>query len=90
MRNPKIKSVTSLRNDLYETLREVSHGKSHIITHKQGDPVVLVSKEKYDKIMDEKESLKKMAIGLSEIELGEGLSHKKALKKLEVLKKKWK
>ena len=87
---PKVKSATSLRNDLYETLKEVSKGKPQIITHKQGDPVLLVSKEAFDKILNESEALKKMAIGLSQIESNEGVSHKKALQKLKALKKKWK
>ncbi|MCB0368624.1 MAG: type II toxin-antitoxin system Phd/YefM family antitoxin [Bdellovibrionales bacterium] len=87
---PKIKSATSLRNDLYETLKEVSEGDPQLITHKQGDPVILVSKEAYDKIIAESESLRKMAIGLTQIEAGEGLSHKRALQEIKELKKKWK
>ena len=90
MGTPKIKSATSLRNELYETLKEVANGKSHIITHKQGEPVYLMSKDEYDKIIDEKESLRKMTIGLSQIESGEGISHKKAIQKIKALKKKWK
>ena len=89
MVNPKIKTATTLRNDLYETLKKVSNGEPQLITHKQGEPVLLVSKEDYDKIIEEKEALKKMAIGLSQIESGEGISHKKAKQKLEALKKKW-
>ncbi len=87
---PKVKSATALRNDLYETLKDVSEGELQIITHKQGNPVLLVSKEAYDKILIESESLRKMAIGLSQIENNEGLSHKKALVKLKSIKKKWK
>ncbi len=90
MGTPKVKSATSLRNDLYETLKEVANGEPQIITHKQGEPVLLVSKEDYDKLLNESDSLKKMAIGLSQIEANEGLSHKKALQKLKALKKKWK
>lgn len=90
MGTPKIKSATALRSDLYETLREVSDGEAQIITHKQGDPVLLVSKERYDKILEEKEALRKMAIGLAQIESGEGISHKDALKQLKTLKNKWK
>ncbi len=87
---PKIISATSLRSELYETLKDVANGESHIITHKQGGPVFLVSKNEFDKILDEKELLKRMTIGLSQIESGEGISHKMALQKLKVLKKKWK
>ncbi len=87
---PKVKSATSLRSELYETLKEVSDGEHQIITHRQGDPVLLVSKEKYDELVDQSEAMKKMAIGLSQIENGDGISHKKAIKKLNDLKKKWK
>lgn len=90
MGTPKVKSATSLRSDLYETLKEVSSGETQVITHKQGEPVVLVSKEAYDKMLDEKEALKKMAIGLSQIESGESISHKSAIRKLKAMKKKWK
>ncbi len=90
MSSPKIKSATTLRNELYETLKEVSKGKSQIITHKQGEPVLLVSKEEYDQLLDQNESLRKMAVGLSQIEAGDGVSHKNAVKKLKAIKKKWK
>jgi PHD/YefM family antitoxin component YafN of YafNO toxin-antitoxin module len=90
MGTPKVKSATSLRSDLYETLKEVSGGEPHIITHKQGDPVLLVSKEQYDELVDQSNALRKMAIGLSQIESGEGISHKKAIQKLRALKSKWK
>lgn len=42
---PKIKTATNLRSELYDTLKEVSKGKSHIITHKQGDPVLPLSQK---------------------------------------------
>ena len=87
---PKIKTATTLRSELYETLKEVSEGKPQLITHKQGEPVLLVSKNEYDRILDEKEVLRKMAIGLAQHEAGEGVTHKKAIKKLNDLKKKWK
>lgn len=87
---PKVKSATLLRGELYETLKEVSEGELQIITHKQGDPVLLISKERYDELVDQSAALRKMAIGLSQIESGEGVSHKKAIQKLRSLKKKWK
>lgn len=87
---PKIKTATNLRSELYDTLKEVSEGKSHLITHKQGDPILLLSQKEYDRLIKEKEELKKMAIGLSQIENGEGISHSKAKNKLNSLKKKWK
>lgn len=90
MGSPKIKSATALRKDLYETLKEVSAGEPQIVTHKQGEPVVLLAKEDYDSILDEREALRKMTIGLSQIESGKGISHSEALRKLKAMKAKWK
>ncbi len=90
MKIPKLKTATSLRADLYESLREVSSGETQVITHKQGDPVVLVSQKKYNALLEEKESLKKMAIGLTQIKEGKGVSHKNAISKLKKMSKKWK
>lgn len=90
MGTPKLKTATTLRSELYESLKEVSEGEPQIITHKQGDPVVLLSQDMYNQLLDEKESLRKMAIGLTEIKEGKGISHKSALKKLSSLKNKWK
>jgi PHD/YefM family antitoxin component YafN of YafNO toxin-antitoxin module len=87
---PKIKTATALRSDLYDTLKEVSEGRTQIITHQQGDPVLLVSKASFDEMSDQIQSLKKMAIGLSQIEEGKGVSNKNAIKKLSQLKRKWK
>ena len=87
---PEIKTATALRSDLYDTLKEVSEGKAQIITHKQGDPVLLVSKASFDEMSDQIQSLKKMAIGLSQIDDGKGVTHKDAIKKLKQLKNKWK
>lgn len=90
MGTPKIKSATTLRNELYDTLKQVSDGDPQIVTHKQGEPVVLISKVDYDLILDQNESLKKMSIGLSQIESGLGINHKDALKKIKAMKNKWK
>lgn len=87
---PKTKTATTLRSDLYESLKDVSEGEIEVITHKQGDPVVLISQDKFNKLLDEKEALKKMAIGLSQIKDGKGVSHKTAVSRLKKLSKKWK
>jgi len=87
---PKIKTATIFRKDLYETLKEVSEGEMQIITHKQGEPVLLVSKQEYDNLLDQKEALRKMAVGLVEVQSGDLVPHKEALKKFKQLKKKWK
>jgi len=86
---PKTKTATTLRNDLYESLKEASEGKTQIITHKQGEPVVLISQERFNKLLDEKEALKKMSIGLAQIKEGKGTSHKTAIASLKKMSKKW-
>lgn len=90
MSSPKIKSATALRSDLYETLKEVSEGKKQIITHKQGEPVMLISMSDYDELIEKLNFLRKTSVGLSQIANGEGAPHSEALKKFEAIKKKWK
>ena len=89
MGTPKVKSATHFRANLYDTLKEVSEGQPHIITHNQGEPVVLLSQEEYDNILDEKEVLRKISIGAAEIESGQGISHSNMIKKLRKLQSKW-
>ncbi|RLA64316.1 MAG: hypothetical protein DRQ88_03740 [Epsilonproteobacteria bacterium] len=87
---PKTKTATTLRNDLYESLKEASEGETQIITHKQGDPVILISQERFNKLLNEKEALKKMSIGLTQIKEEKGISHKTAIARLKKMSKKWK
>lgn len=62
-----------------------------MITRKQDDPIALISQGKFNKkLLNEKEALKKMAIGLSQIKEGKGIPHKKAISQLKSLSKKWK
>jgi hypothetical protein len=85
---PKIKTSSELRESLSETINEVNDGVDHIISHKSGN-VVLISEYHYAKILKENEDLKQIAIGISEIDSGNGISHTDAKSKLHSLKKKW-
>ena len=89
MKMPKVKSATELRNNLYETLDEVAHGDPQIITHKRGDSVVIISQEKFNALVEEKEVLKELALGVAELDKGLGIPHKEV--KRQMLKKieKW-
>ena len=89
MGTPKIKSATKFRTDLFDTLREVAEGKTHLITHNQGQPVVLISQEQYDAILDEKEVLREIAIGTAQIDAGKGIPHKKMLQEFRKMKAGW-
>lgn len=85
---PKIKTSSELRENLSETISEVNDGVKHIISHKSGN-VVLISESNYSKMLKELEDLKLIALGISEIDSGKGISHTNAKIKLQSLKKKW-
>jgi prevent-host-death family protein len=85
---PKIKTSSELRDNLSETINEVNQGHEQIITHKSGN-IILVSEESYSKLLKENEDLKKIAVGIFELESGKGISQKDAKKHLNSLKNKW-
>lgn len=90
MKMPKIKSATELRNSLYETLNEVAHGDPQVITHKRGDAVVLISQEKFNALIDEKDVLREIASGRAELDQGLGIPHADVVTELKARRAKWK
>lgn len=84
---PKVQSATELRSHLYETLDEVSRGEPQIITHKRGESVIIISQEKFNALIDEREVLREISLGVSQLGRGEGISHsavkERMLKKIE-------
>lgn len=88
MKMPKVKSATEVRSTLYETLHEVAHGDPQIITHKRGEACVLISAEKFNALIDEKDALKDIAAGLADLDAGLGILHEEIERKqLEKIKK---
>ena len=88
MKMPKIKSATELRSTLYETLNEVAHGDPQVITHKRGEAVVLISQEKFNAIIEEKDVLREIAAGVAELDAGLGIPHEDIERRqLEKIKK---
>jgi len=87
---PKIKNATQFRETLYDTLKKVADGESHLITQKENDAVILISQKEFDKLNQEREMLRAIAIGAAELEAGQTLSHGQAIKRLKALKSKWK
>lgn len=85
---PKIKTSSELREKLAETINEVTQGHEQIITHKSGN-IILISEESYSRLLKENEDLKQIALGISELESGKGISHLEAKKHLNSLMKKW-
>jgi PHD/YefM family antitoxin component YafN of YafNO toxin-antitoxin module len=78
---PKITSATEIRKDLFSTIQEVLKGNIQIITHKDGDSVLL-SKDKYDELLDKIETLQGISRGLKDLTEQRTFSHKNALKEL--------
>lgn len=85
---PKVKTSSEFRENLSETINDVNNGVHHIISHKTGN-VILISESNYSKMLKELEDLKKIALGISEIDSGKGISHTEAKARLNSLKKKW-
>lgn len=84
MKVKKTMPATNLREELYDTLKKVSGGDSLVITHKQGAPVVLLSQDELNKIEEENEVLRQIAIGATS---SEKISHADAIKRLRKIVK---
>ncbi len=87
---PKIKSATNFRDSLYETLKDVADGESHIVTSKNGRNVVLISQDEYNKLLDECLVLRAIAAGVADLDSDRTVTHKQAAAKLRKLKSSWK
>lgn len=87
---PQSQSATKLRSNLYETLAKVAQGESFLINHRQGQDVVLIGQEQLNALLEEREILRSIGTGVTELDSNKGIPHKKALSKLTRLKSKWK
>jgi prevent-host-death family protein len=90
MKMPKIKSATDVRKHLYDTLKEVSEGDPQIVTHRQGEAVVLISQRRFNALIEEKEVLEEIALGVADLKAGNTVTHEEALKQLREHQRKWK
>jgi PHD/YefM family antitoxin component YafN of YafNO toxin-antitoxin module len=90
MGTPKVKNASNFRAELFDTLKEVSNGEAHMITHGAGEPVVLIAKSEYDALLDEREFLRDVAIGAEQVKSGKGIPHSEALKRFKKMKARWK
>lgn len=74
MSNPKRKTITELRNSIFETFDEVVSGKTQLITHKNGSMVAMVPVDQIEKLNEEIKLHKNLAIGYAQALRGEGVS----------------
>ena len=70
----KRKTITELRNSLFETFDEVVAGETQLITHKNGSMIALVPAGEIEKLNEEIELHKNIAIGYAQALRGEGIS----------------
>ena len=74
MKKTKRKTITELRNTLFETFDEVVAGEPQYITHKNGSEVAMVSVEHIENLKEEVNLHKNLAIGYAQALRGEGIS----------------
>ncbi|MFT6734208.1 MAG: prevent-host-death family protein [Polaribacter sp.] len=68
------KTITELRNSLFETFDAVVEGDVHHITHKNGRSIAMISIEKIEQLTEEIDLHKKLAIGYAQAIRGEGIT----------------
>ena len=83
MSNPKRKSITELRSSLFETFDEVVAGETQLITHKNGSMVAMVPISEINRLNEEIELHKNLAIGYAQALRGEGISSSSLKEKLK-------
>jgi prevent-host-death family protein len=59
MKMPKVITATEVRKNWFQTLKEVAQGDPILITHKGGEPVVMISLKRYNELQEENEQLKR-------------------------------
>lgn len=74
MKTIKSKSITELRNSLFETFDAVVAGEIHHITHKNGRRAAIVPIDTIQTMQEEIELHKNLAIGYAQALRGEGVS----------------
>jgi antitoxin (DNA-binding transcriptional repressor) of toxin-antitoxin stability system len=74
MKYPKQKTITELRNSLFETFDEVVAGETRLITHKNGSMIAMVPFDKIEELNSQIDMHKNLAIGYAEALRGEGIS----------------
>ena len=68
------KTITELRNSLFETFDAVVEGQIHHITHKNGRSIAMIPVDRIEQLKAEVDLHKKLAIGYAQALRGEGVS----------------
>ena len=79
----KQKTITELRNTLFETFEQVAAGEAQLITHKNGKKIAIVPSETIELLNEQIELHKNLAIGYAQALRGEGISSSSLKSKLK-------
>jgi len=79
----KQKTITELRSTLFETFEQVVAGEPQLITHKSGKKIAMVPSESIERLNEQIELHKNLAIGYAQALRGEGISSSKLKSKLK-------
>lgn len=82
MKIPKSKTITELRNTIFETFDEVIAGETQVITHKNGSMIAMISVDKIEGLYEEIDLHKNLAIGYAQAMRGEGVTSSELKKRL--------
>ena len=82
MKIPKSKTITELRNTIFETFDEVIAGETQVITHKNGSMVAMISVDKIECLYEEIDLHKNLAIGYAQAMRSEGVTSSELKKRL--------
>jgi len=77
------KTITELRNSLFETFDSVVAGETYQITHKNGNRVVIMSVDEIEKLRNEANLHKNLSIGYAQALRGDGIPTTELNKRLE-------
>ncbi len=88
MKIPKSKSITELRNSLFETFDEVVAGEPQMITHKNGSVIAMVPLSTIEEMASEIQLHKNLAFGYAQAMRGEGISSQELKRRLQGKEKK--
>ena len=83
----KQKTITELRNTLFETFDQVVAGEPQVITHKNGKKIAMVPADTINKLNEQIELHKNLAIGYAQALRGKGISSSQLKNKLKAKEK---
>jgi len=79
----KLKTITELRNSLFESFDDVVSGKILEVSHKNGSRIAMIPIDELEKLENEAELHKNLAIGYAQALRGEGISTQQLKQKLK-------